>query len=111
MNNLLLSSIYRQPAVVLSETFPWTLPLFRDLKRLEFSSRVTFLVGEMARENRPFLRDWLLGHKQPQSAATTLIRMKHCGLPMSSREPFAWFGGIIQSAQCLYERRTYLATR
>ena len=66
----------------------------------------------MARENRTsFLRDWLLGHKQPQSAATTLIRMKHCGLPMSSREPFAWFAGIIQSARCLCERRTYLATR
>lgn len=46
MNSLFLSSIYRAPAVVLSDTFPWTLPLFRDLKRLEFSSRVTFLVGE-----------------------------------------------------------------
>jgi len=30
----------------MSDTFPWTLPLFRDLKRLEFSSQVTFLVGE-----------------------------------------------------------------
>jgi predicted ATPase len=46
MNNLFLSAIYRRPATVLRETFPWTLPLFRDLKRLEFSSRVTFLIGE-----------------------------------------------------------------
>src|SRR5258708_24450891 len=46
MNNLFLSSIYRGPAVVSGDTFPWTLPLFRDLKRLEFSSRMTFLVGE-----------------------------------------------------------------
>ena len=46
MNNLFLSSIYRGPGVVSGDTFPWTLPLFRDLKRLEFSSRVTFLVGE-----------------------------------------------------------------
>jgi predicted ATPase len=46
MNDLFLSSIYRGPAAVLGDTFPWTLPLFRDLKRLEFSSRVTFLVGE-----------------------------------------------------------------
>src|SRR5271156_6822988 len=46
MNRLFLSSIYRRPAVAMSDTFPWTLPLFRDLKRLEFSSQVTFLVGE-----------------------------------------------------------------
>ena len=46
MNNLFLSAIYRRPATVLRETFPWTLPLFRDLKRLQFSSRVTFLIGE-----------------------------------------------------------------
>jgi predicted ATPase len=46
MNKLFLSSIDRRPAVVLRETFPWTLPLFRDLQRLEFTSRVTFLVGE-----------------------------------------------------------------
>jgi predicted ATPase len=46
MNKLFLSSIDRRPAVVLGETFPWTLPLFRDLQRLEFTSRVTFLVGE-----------------------------------------------------------------
>jgi len=46
MNNLFLSSIYRSPTAVLADTFPWTLPLFRDLKRLEFSSQVTFLVGE-----------------------------------------------------------------
>jgi predicted ATPase len=46
MNNLFLSSIYRGPAVLQSDTFPWTLPLFRDLKRLAFGSRVTFLVGE-----------------------------------------------------------------
>ena len=32
--------------MVPDDTFPWTLPLFRDLKGLEFSSRVTFLVGE-----------------------------------------------------------------
>jgi predicted ATPase len=46
MNNLFLSSIYRVPDAVMGDSFPWTLPLFRDLKRLEFSSRVTFLVGE-----------------------------------------------------------------
>jgi predicted ATPase len=46
MNNLFLSSIYRSPTAVLGDTFPWTLPLFRDLKRLEFNSQVTFLVGE-----------------------------------------------------------------
>jgi predicted ATPase len=46
MNRLFLSSIERRPTVVLGETFPWTLPLFRDLRRLEFTSRVTFLVGE-----------------------------------------------------------------
>ncbi len=46
MSNLFLSSIYRRPAAVLDDTFPWTLPLFRNLKRLDFSSPVTFLVGE-----------------------------------------------------------------
>jgi predicted ATPase len=46
MDNLFLSSICRNPSAAPGETFPWTLPLFRDLKRLEFSSRVTFLVGE-----------------------------------------------------------------
>jgi predicted ATPase len=46
VNKLFLSSIYRRPAVLLDDTFPWTMPLFRELKRLEFSSRVTFLVGE-----------------------------------------------------------------
>src|ERR1700719_2246318 len=46
MNNLFLSSIYCRPAAVLNDTFPWTLPLFRDLKRVDFTSRVTFLVGE-----------------------------------------------------------------
>jgi predicted ATPase len=46
MDKLFLASIYREPGAVLADAFPWTLPLFRDLKRLEFSSRVTFLVGE-----------------------------------------------------------------
>ena len=46
MNRLFLSSIGRRPGAELGETFPWTLPLFRDLRRLEFNSPVTFLVGE-----------------------------------------------------------------
>jgi len=40
-----LTGIERKPGVRLDE-FPWTLPTFRWLERLEFKSPVTFLVGE-----------------------------------------------------------------
>jgi predicted ATPase len=40
-----LTGIERKPGVRLDE-FPWTLPTFRWLERLEFKSQVTFLVGE-----------------------------------------------------------------
>jgi predicted ATPase len=40
-----LTGIERKPGVRLDE-FPWTLPTFRWLERLEFMSPVTFLVGE-----------------------------------------------------------------
>ncbi len=41
-----LSEIRRRHEAILAGNFPWTLPLFRDLKELEFKSQVTFLVGE-----------------------------------------------------------------
>src|SRR3984957_5133964 len=40
-----LTGIERKPGVRLDE-FPWNLPTFRWLERLEFNSPVTFLVGE-----------------------------------------------------------------
>ncbi|MGO9266228.1 MAG: AAA family ATPase [Candidatus Binataceae bacterium] len=63
VNNLFLCSIYRRPDAILSETFPWTLQLFRDLKRLEFRSRVTFLVGENGSGKSTLLEGLAVGAK------------------------------------------------
>jgi predicted ATPase len=42
-----LSALRRRPdAAVDQDRFPWTLPLVRDLETLEFTTPVTFLVGE-----------------------------------------------------------------
>ena len=42
-----LSALRRRPdAAVDRDRFPWTLPLVRDLETLEFTTPVTFLVGE-----------------------------------------------------------------
>jgi predicted ATPase len=61
MNSLFLSSIYRRPGATLGDTFPWTLPLFRDLERVEFGSRVTFLVGENGSGKSTFLEGLAVG--------------------------------------------------
>ena len=61
-----LTGIERKPGVRLDE-FPWNLPTFRWLERLEFNSPVTFLVGENG------------------SGKSTLIEAiaEICGLPVS----------------------------
>ncbi|HUA31969.1 MAG TPA: AAA family ATPase [Candidatus Binataceae bacterium] len=46
MKDLYLSSIYRRPSAECSDSFPWTLPIFKNLEHLDFTSRVTFFVGE-----------------------------------------------------------------
>jgi predicted ATPase len=43
---LFLTGIRRAGAVRAPAPFPFTLPLFRDLERLDFRAPVTFLVGE-----------------------------------------------------------------
>ena len=43
---LFLTGIRRAGAVREPAPFPFTLPLFRDLERLDFRAPVTFLVGE-----------------------------------------------------------------
>jgi predicted ATPase len=46
VDGIFLSGIRRRPGLVLEDKFPWTMPLFRDLRQVEFKSPVTFLVGE-----------------------------------------------------------------
>src|SRR5258706_10678220 len=43
---MFLSAIERKSGALEREAFPWTLRVFRWLKRLEFKASVTFLVGE-----------------------------------------------------------------
>ena len=43
---MFLSAIERKSGAFEPEAFPWTLPVFRWLERLEFKASVTFLVGE-----------------------------------------------------------------
>jgi predicted ATPase len=63
MNKLFLSSLYRRPVAIVGDTFPWTIPLFRDLERLEFTSRVTFLVGENGSGKSTLLEGLAVGAK------------------------------------------------
>jgi predicted ATPase len=43
---LYLESLRRKPGERRQEPFPWSLPVFCDLERLDFEAPVTFLVGE-----------------------------------------------------------------
>lgn len=47
MAMLYLSELRRRPGVAVhGDRFPWSLPLVRDLERLEFTTPITFLVGD-----------------------------------------------------------------
>lgn len=107
MSGLFLSSVYRRPGAVLGDTFPWTLPLFHDLKRVDFGSRVTFLVGENGSGKSTFLEGLAVGYKRLRPAAARSIKTKHCGLPMSSHALSASYDAVARNGPCLYGRRTF----
>ncbi len=44
--NLFLTDVARRKDVVDTDVFPWSLPIVQNLRRLRFSARVTFFVGE-----------------------------------------------------------------
>jgi predicted ATPase len=70
-----LSALRRRPdAAVDRDRFPWTLPLVRDLETLEFTSPVTFLVGENGSGKSTLLEGLAAGMEAVAAGAHDLKR-------------------------------------
>jgi predicted ATPase len=108
INGLFLSSIYRDPARSVGETFPWTLPLFCGSKQLEFSSRVTFLVGENGCGKSTLLEALAVGTRASAAGSEDLLRMKPYGPRMSWRELSASSAAAVRSTRCSCAPRMFL---
>ncbi len=70
-----LSALRRRPdAAIDRERFPWTLPLVRDLQTLEFTTPVTFLVGENGCGKSTLLEGIAVGMEAVAAGARDLKR-------------------------------------
>jgi predicted ATPase len=75
-----LSALRRRPdAAIDPDRFPWTLPLVRDLETLEFTTPVTFLVGENGSGKSTLLEGLAAGMEAVAAGAHDLKRDPRCG--------------------------------
>ncbi|HTI83490.1 MAG TPA: AAA family ATPase [Acetobacteraceae bacterium] len=72
---LFLSELRRRPGVAVDgHRFPWSLPLVRDLERLEFTTPITFLVGENGSGKSTLLEGMAVGIDAVAAGAHDLQR-------------------------------------